>query len=463
MDLSTLGLFVQTIGAGLLTLVFLYLARGDGNRVLRAAGWAWLFLFIGLFCLLASGELNVTAGPIAYQYFKILYFVALIVTADRMDHDSGLGRPLRIAALIGLPLSFGIVYFTGTKSLFYAVHMALGAIAWFFITAFVLRSRAPGLGKRFCGLLAILTTLAHLGYVVAFSLSAAQQDRAYPFLRYTGYYDLFLQMLFGIGLTIWGMEETERRLSTVHARALDDTQRSRRRAQIDPLTDAYNRFFLDEIRPVLARETAGGSIVLIDVDGLKTINDAEGHEEGDKAIWTVAAAVKKLIRGDDYLIRWGGDEFLVVLPGMDQEVAKKRFYMLPAKIEEVRQSPRTAPRSYKKFLAASVGVYPFSTRIPFDMAIESADRVMYERKKALKQMRGEPLGRPSSVTGSMSAVRGTSTGTMRSAAPTSSRSITGSTRAVNEPLTGPVPRSTRGTSTDRETPVPPVRPWEKKS
>ncbi|HEY6146902.1 MAG TPA: GGDEF domain-containing protein, partial [Thermoanaerobaculia bacterium] len=153
------------------------------------------------------------------------------------------------------------------------------------------------------------------------------------------------------------------------------------------------RFFLDELRPTLAREPAGGSIVLIDVDGLKTINDKEGHEEGDKAIWTVAAAIKKLIRGDDYLIRWGGDEFLVVLPGMDQEVAKKRFYMLPSKIEEVRQSPRAAARAYKRFLAASVGVTPFSSRVPFDMAIETADRVMYERKKALKQMRGDPLQR----------------------------------------------------------------------
>jgi diguanylate cyclase (GGDEF)-like protein len=202
-------------------------------------------------------------------------------------------------------------------------------------------------------------------------------------------------------LIIFAMEDTEARLSTVHARVVDDTQRSKRRVQIDPLTDAYNRFFLDEIRPSLAREQAGGSIVLIDVDGLKTINDQEGHEEGDKAIWTVAAAIKKLIRGDDTLIRWGGDEFLVILRGMDEELAKKRFYMLPAKIEEVRQSQSQAPRAYKKFLAASVGITPFSTRLPFDIAIETADRVMYERKKAHKQMRGTEGERRSSVTASM--------------------------------------------------------------
>lgn len=393
MDLSNLGLFVQTVGAGLLTLVFFYLSRGDGSRVLKAAGFAWLFLFIALLSLLATGQLKLAYGTLPYQYFKILFLVTLIVSADRMDHDSPLGRTLRPAAFLAIPIAFAIVFFTGERSLFYAIHMAIGAIAWFFVTVLVVHSRAAGLGKTFCVLLASATTLLHLAYVIFFSLSAAQQDRPYPFLHYIGYYDLFLQMLFGIGLIIWAMEETERKLSTVHARAVDDTQRSKRRAQIDPLTEAYNRFFLDEIRPGLARETSGGSIVLIDVDGLKTINDKEGHEEGDKAIWTVAAAIKKLIRGDDYLIRWGGDEFLVVLPGMDQEVAKKRFYMLPAKIEEVRQSPRLAARAYKKFLAASVGVTPFSTRVPFDMAIETADRVMYERKKAHKQMRGDPIER----------------------------------------------------------------------
>lgn len=391
MDLSTLGLLIESAGAGLLALVFLYLSRGKENRVLRAAGYAWLFLFLALFALLVCGNLELPFRNFPYQYFKILYLVALGVTADRMEHDSSLGKPLRVAALLAVPVSLAIVYFCGVGSLFFAVHMGIEAVGWFLITILVLRSRPAGLGKQFSGLLATAVALLHVVYVVFFTLSATQNERIFPFLRYTGFYDFFAQMLFGIGLIIWSMEDIERSLSTVHARAVDDTQRSRRRAQIDPLTEAYNRFFLDELRPGLSRET--GSIVLIDVDGLKTINDREGHEEGDKAIWTVAAAAKKLIRGDDYLIRWGGDEFLVILPGMDQEVAKKRFYMLPAKIEEVRQSPRLVPRAYKKFVAASVGVTPFSTRVPFDMAIETADRVMYERKKALKQMRGDPQRR----------------------------------------------------------------------
>lgn len=393
MELSALGLLVQAVGAGLLALIFLYLSRGNANRVLQAAGVGWLFLFLSLLSLLLDYQWRLPFGTLPYQYFKILCFVALIVAADRMEHESALARPLRTAALLAAPVSFGIVLETQRSSLFFAIHMLIGAVAWGVLTVLILRSGTRGLGRQFSAALAGLTSLIHLVYVCFFGISAAQSNRTFSFLSYTGFYDLFLEMFFGIGLIIWAMEDTERKLSTVHARARDDTQRSKRRAQIDPLTEAHNRHFLDEIRSGLLREPAGGSIVLIDVDSLKTINDKEGHEEGDKAIWTVAAAIKKLIRGDDYLIRWGGDEFLVILPGMEEDVAKKRFYMLPAKIEEVRQSARMAPKAYKKFLTASVGVTPFSTRVPFDLAMEAADRAMYERKKALKEMRGEPLER----------------------------------------------------------------------
>ena len=392
LSLSMLGLIVQTVGAVLLALIFFYLSRGKGNRVLEAAGWAWLFLFLALVSRLLFAEIPFPMANVPFQFFKILSLGALIVAADRMTHELPLNRTLGIAAAAALPLSFATVWLGGSGPLFSSIHTGLGVVAWFLITVLILRSRSAGLGKQFASILAVITTLLHLVYVVFFGMSAARAGQSFPFLAYTGFYDLFLQMLFGIGLIIWAMEDTEARLSSVHARALDDTQRTRRRAQLDPLTEAYNRFFLDEIRPKLIRDQASGSLVLVDVDGLKTINDTEGHEEGDKAIWTIAAAIKKLIRGDDYLIRWGGDEFLVLLPTMDEEVAKKRFYMLPGKIDEVRQS-LNLPRAYRKFLAASVGVTPFSSRVPFDVAVEAADRVMYERKKALKEMRGSPAVR----------------------------------------------------------------------
>jgi diguanylate cyclase (GGDEF)-like protein len=387
MDLSVLGTLVQTVGAVLLALTFFYLSRGRGSRVLKAAGWAWFFLFLALASLFVSMQREFPYELLPYQYFKLLYLAALIIAADRIDHDFPIGRPLGWAAAAALPVAFAVVSLAPSGSFFHAVSTGLGSIGWFTITILILRSRARGLGRQFSAMLAAGTAIAHLAYLVLFVISAQRGDRASLVLAFIGFVDLFLEMLFGMGLIIWAMEDTEARLAMVHARTVGETQRTKRRAQLDPLTEAHNRFFLEEIRPSLTDEQSSGSIVLIDVDGLKTINDTEGHEEGDKAIWTIATAIKKLVRGNDYLIRWGGDEFLVILPGMDEGVAKKRFYMLPARIDEVRQSPNL-PRSYRKFLAASVGVTPFSSRVPFDVAIEQADRVMYERKKALKEMRG---------------------------------------------------------------------------
>jgi MFS family permease len=231
MELSILGTFVQAVGAGLLAVIFLYLSRGKGNRVLNAAGWGWLFLFLSLVSMLVAFEWpTLPFGNLPYQYFKILSFVALIVAADRMDQETSLAKPMRAAIFLGLIASFGIVLFTGSSSLFYAVHMGIAAVAWLVITVFVFRSRTGGLGKQFSGFMAIVTTLVQMSYVVFFAVSASNSDQTMTYLKYTGFYDLFLQMLFGIGLIIWAMEDTERRLTTVHARAVDDTQRSKRRA-----------------------------------------------------------------------------------------------------------------------------------------------------------------------------------------------------------------------------------------
>lgn len=389
MNIFFLGQLVHTVGAALLGGIFLYLSRGKGNRTLQAAGVAWVFLSLSLASLLTLSGRGFPFETFLFQYWKTFFVVAVIIAARRMDRHTALARPLTITAVAALPLSLALVFWAGSGTAFYAIHALMLMISWIAVAVLIFMSRSPGVGKRFAAILAIATAAFQAAYAVFYGLdgggNAGAED---PFLVYAGFYDLFLEMLFGIGLIIWAMEEMETRLSVIHARAVDDTRRRKRLALIDPLTEVYNRYFFDEIRPTLEREAAGGSVVLVDVDGLKTINDTEGHEQGDRAIWTIASGIKKLIRGADFLIRWGGDEFLVILPGMDEDLAKKRFYMLPGKLEEVRQAPRLKDRAYQQFIAASVGVARFSRRIPLEEAIEKADGVMYERKKAHKEMRG---------------------------------------------------------------------------
>jgi diguanylate cyclase (GGDEF)-like protein len=384
MELWLPGLGVQTVGAALLSAIFLYLSRGRGNRVLQAAGIAWCFLFLSVLSLLVLRKLSPWDRQL-FQYFKILYIVTMCVAAIRLDRDVSLAKPLSVTAIAAIPFSLILVHSASMDAAFFMTHLSILAIGWLVLAVFIFQSPRAGLGRQFAGLLALVTAGAQLVYVIVLALSSKGPLQT---LGYTQFLDVLLEMLFGIGLIIWAMEDTERRLAALHARTVDDTRRSQRRAWLDPLTETHNRFFLDEIRPQLEASEQGGSIVLIDVDGLKRINDEEGHEEGDKAIWTVATAIKKLVRGNDHVIRWGGDEFLVILPGMEEELARKRFYMLPSKMDEVKQSTRQGSKPYVRFLAASVGVHPYSKRAPLDLAISQADRVMYERKRAHRELRG---------------------------------------------------------------------------
>jgi diguanylate cyclase (GGDEF)-like protein len=383
-----LGQLVHTIGAALLGAIFLYLSRGKGNRALHAAGIAWICLSLSTASLVLLSGRGLPYENFLFQYWKTFFAVALITSARRMDRQTPLGRRLTVTAIAALPASLALVIWKGATPAFYAIHAGLLAIVWIVVAVLISGSRSSGIGKRFAATLAVATAAFQIAYAIFYLLANGAGPQEDAFLVYSGFYDLFLGMLFGIGLIIWAMEEMEARLSVIHARALDDTRRRKRLALIDPLTEVYNRHFFDEIRPSLEREAAGGSVVLVDVDELKTINDREGHEEGDKAIWTIATGIKKLIRGADFLIRWGGDEFLVILPGMDEDLAKRRFYMLPGKLDEVRKTPRLKERAYARFLAASVGIASFSRRVPIEQAIERADGVMYERKKAHKEMRG---------------------------------------------------------------------------
>ena len=288
-----LGLIVQTVGAGLLSLIFLYLSRGKTQGVLQAAGFAWLFLFLSVLSQALLTRWHVGWDKEVYQYFKLLYLVALCVAAIRMGREVSLGKPLAVTAVAALPIAFLIGRAGGHEARFYAIHMGLLAVGWLLVAVFIFQSPRAGLGRQFSGGLALMTSAAQFCYVALFT---AQPERGLPVLPYTGFIDVLFQMLFGIGLIIWAMEDTERRLATLHSRTVDDTRRSQRKAWLDPLTDTHNRFFLDEIKPQLESSEVGGAIVLIDVDGLKRINDQEGHEEGDKAIWTVATAIKKLVR-----------------------------------------------------------------------------------------------------------------------------------------------------------------------
>jgi diguanylate cyclase (GGDEF)-like protein len=114
-------------------------------------------------------------------------------------------------------------------------------------------------------------------------------------------------------------------LDRAHLRAgwlRQELDRSRRQSELDPMTGLYNRRYLDRFLAGAGAETpATLASMLVDVDDLKGINDIHGHEAGDAAIVAVADTLSGSMRPHDVVCRIGGDEFLVLMPGLSPDLA----------------------------------------------------------------------------------------------------------------------------------------------
>jgi len=113
---------------------------------------------------------------------------------------------------------------------------------------------------------------------------------------------------------------------------MDITERKKAEAQVkylsfhDKMTGLYNRaFFEEEIIRLDTSRQLPISVIIGDVNGLKLINDAFGHDNGDKLLIRVAEILKQSCRGEDIIARWGGDEFIVLLPCTDQKTAMEIY------------------------------------------------------------------------------------------------------------------------------------------
>jgi diguanylate cyclase (GGDEF)-like protein len=167
---------------------------------------------------------------------------------------------------------------------------------------------------------------------------------------------------------------TEQRASSARLRDL---------ALTDELTGLLNRRgFLDAARSrVEAARRAGGALGLLyaDMDGLKTINDRFGHEQGDRAIADVAAALRRVFREGDVVARIGGDEFIALLPNFAPASEDGLLKRLASSLE-VQAS--TEKRPYQLGVSAGVTYFEGSSAPSLEELLERADRAMYERKRS---------------------------------------------------------------------------------
>lgn len=140
---------------------------------------------------------------------------------------------------------------------------------------------------------------------------------------------------------------------------------------IDPVTGVYNRrYFEDEIRNM--QNSAG--VAMIDLDDFKLYNDIYGHDMGDQVLCIGADVIKNCIRKTDKLIRYGGDEFLLILSDMVRGTLRGKLLQIQEAIENA-----TIPNCSRLKLTASIGGV-ISEDGQIDEAIAKADQLMYKAK-----------------------------------------------------------------------------------
>ena len=153
-------------------------------------------------------------------------------------------------------------------------------------------------------------------------------------------------------------------------------------ANTDPLTKCYNRRFLYEIADrhleQHRRYNMPLSLLYIDIDHFKAINDQLGHHTGDEVLKTVGAILNELTRKGDYVFRWGGDEFLVLLSATGEDAKIKCNQIRRAFLESV------IVQNLPDGVDVSIGIVavPPEAR-ELDTLIDQADREMYRRKRTL--------------------------------------------------------------------------------
>ena len=152
----------------------------------------------------------------------------------------------------------------------------------------------------------------------------------------------------------------------------------KRLATTDMLTDVMNRYSLTNALDIeTERSKRYGqplSIIMFDLDDLKRINDIHGHSSGDEALKAIADLVRRRIRKSDYFGRWGGDEFLIVAPGIDLKSAHKMARKLRKEIaaEEISSLGK---------LSISMGVSSVDKdENHYDRVLRRADRALYISK-----------------------------------------------------------------------------------
>lgn len=375
-DVSSVVVTFQAVGTLLLALIIFQLARIFVFRYART--WAIAFSSLGL-ALLSIRLFILTGSRVTWAAYLVGEWIFLLLLWSGCRDLAG-SRTLssRVYAFV-IPIFVAIaslVVWTsrGFNAMFIieAAIVAVGAG----ISLFTLTGKTSTAGTRTLQLALGVMAVLYASYVPLYWI---HEHRVHlPYLMYSSLVDLLADVFLGCAMILVTAESEKHELNSAVA-ALGQAQgQLERRLQTDPLTEVLSRHAFHVMQHGSEVATEGvmmGVVVMIDVDNLKTINDEMGHAAGDVVIRAAANSVRNLIRADDLLFRWGGDEFVAIMPNMQRDSIEKRFAQLATGLTGRSDSGFEIP------FHVSWGAAEFGTERLLDEAIKMADERMYASRK----------------------------------------------------------------------------------
>ena len=228
---------------------------------------------------------------------------------------------LMAVAVVGLALSAEVVGLTASLAIIYGALIAAYVVGSAMYMRVARQVRMAGPVVIGIGMLGVAATYAYSVSLVVGGQNVVEPPNLTVFISVAWY------GFIALGMHLMVFEDMSAELHAIN-RDLAQTQRDLQAAAVtDPLTGCYNRRFFDEVAErELERHRRHGmplSLVFIDCDNLKAINDGLGHSAGDEVLRLVADVIREHVRRSDYAFRWGGDEFLVLLSCSEEDAAAK--------------------------------------------------------------------------------------------------------------------------------------------
>jgi diguanylate cyclase (GGDEF)-like protein len=392
-----IGPVLQATGAGLLCALFLMLL-GHTRRRRYFVCWvtAWAALTAGL-AVLAVGmasapgllESDQAAGPAwlplgfaAYFLLKFVYMASLALgtlSYARGHPTYGVRRGVFLVVAVYAVVAAWFSDAAHHTVVFQAPVMLLGTAigAW---SLFTLPAERRTLGSMITGSQFAALGVIWVLYAVVFWTGVPPTEHQWPVLArfmvdYNWFMNLLVHMLMAHGMVLILMEDMRREVDTAHSELAVAHRRLKLESHRDALTGALNRRAFASRRGLQQAWGSYGSVLVIDVDNLKEVNDKLGHAAGDSLLVHLVTILRRGMRATDTLFRWGGDEFLLVLPRAEALEMKSRFGTL---LDEAEPCSVAGTQVQVK---ASIGAAGFQGGAGIEQAINEADSLMYHTKR----------------------------------------------------------------------------------